>query len=81
MAESTFNVAGTEKPLTRLIDFDGGRQPIFIGEATPGTLSSAAKWRIQKRAYTDNKLISIKWAEGNGNFVHIYNNRGTFTYT
>ena len=81
MVDSTFNVAGTEKPLTRLIDFLSGRQPIYIGEANPGVLTSVAKWRIQKRAYTDNKLISIKWAEGNGNFAHIWNNRTGFTYS
>ncbi len=81
MGDNTFNVAGNVKPLNREIDFLSGRQPIFIGEADPGVITSKAKWRIQKRTYSGTKLIRIKWAGGNGNFDKIYDDRAGFDYT
>ena len=81
MVDNTFNVAGTEKPLTRLIDFNGGTAPIYIGEATPGTVTSVTKWRIQKRVYSNRKLVSIKWANGSGNFDKEWDERKTGIYT
>ena len=81
MGGNTFNVAGNIKPLNMETDFLTGRQPIFIGEADPGTVTSAAKWRIQKRTYSGNKLIRIKWADGNGNYDKVWDDRAGFDYT
>lgn len=69
------------RPLTVLTDFDGGNQPIYIGEAIPGTATSVTKWRIQKRTYTSRKLTAIKWADGDGNFDKEWDERKTGTYT
>ena len=60
-------------------DFDGGNQPVYVGEAEPGTLTSAPSWRIKKMTYTSLKLTSITWVD-NGKFTQIYDNRATLTY-
>lgn len=69
-------------PLTTLYDFDGSNLPIYIGEAIAGTLTSETGWRIQKRGYNGSgRLISIKWANGDGRFHAIYDNRAGFSYS
>ena len=60
-------------------DFNGGNQPIYVGEAEPGTLTSAPSWRIKKMTYVDSKLTVIQWAD-EGKFTQIYDNRGSLTY-
>ena len=51
---------------------------IYIGEATPGTATSAATWRI-KRLNVATGLV-IQWA-GSGNFTQVWDNRAGLTYT
>lgn len=50
---------------------------IYIGEAVPGTATSAATWRI-KRLNVAIGLI-IEWS-GNGDFTQVWNNRASLTY-
>lgn len=63
------------EPLAYRQDFDGGNTPIYVGEASPGTATSLSLWRIQKRTYTDNKLVKIEWADGNSNFDNEWDER------
>jgi len=50
---------------------------IYIGEATPGTATSASTWRI-KRLDVSAGLI-IQWADS-GDFTQVWNNRASLTY-
>jgi hypothetical protein len=50
---------------------------IYIGEATPGTATSSATWRI-KRLDVATGLI-IQWA-GSGNFNQVWDNRAVLSY-
>jgi len=50
---------------------------IYIGEAVPGTATSAATWRI-KRLNIATGLI-IEWA-ANGNLTQVWDNRASLTY-
>ena len=81
MGDNTFLVAGTSNPLTTLTDFVGGDQPIYIGEAQPGTATSVTRWRIQKRDYTGRRLTSITWASGSGNFDKEWDERTSYDYS
>ena len=35
----------------------------YVGEATPGTLTSAASWKIKKLVYTGSNITSVIWAD------------------
>lgn len=50
---------------------------IYIGEATPGTLTSAASWRIKRLDLTSGLII--QWA-GSGAFTQVWDNRAALSY-
>jgi hypothetical protein len=62
----------------RLDDVGGGVS--YIGEADPGTSLASALWRI-KRITDVGKDTSIDWADGNGNFDNVWNNRLALAYS
>lgn len=51
---------------------------IYFGEAAPGTLSSASGWRISRMTVTNGTIL---WADGDGDFNKIWDQRATGTYT
>lgn len=52
----------------------------YVGEATTGTALSAASWRI-KRITVSGTVTIIEWANGNGTFTNIWNNRASLSYS
>jgi hypothetical protein len=55
----------------------------YIGEAAPGTLSSAASWRIQRITFITpgEDDAEIEWADGDSDFNNVWNNRASLTYS
>lgn len=51
----------------------------YIGDATIGSATSVASWRIKKIDTTSG--TSITFADGDGNFDNIWNNRASLTYS
>ena len=51
----------------------------YVGEASIGTATSAASWRI-KKVYSASGII-IQWADGNASFDNIWDNRASLTYS
>jgi hypothetical protein len=51
----------------------------YVGEASPGTASSQALWRI-KRITDSGGQVSIDWAGGVGTYVHVWNDRANLVY-
>jgi hypothetical protein len=51
----------------------------YIGEASPGTLSSAALWRIKR--IDNSNGITIQWADGNASFDNVWDNRESLSYS
>lgn len=67
---------------TRQGNFNAAGLPVYIGHAAPGTATSAALWRIQKLSYdASNRLTTIEWADGNGEFDNIWDDRATLSYS
>ena len=64
-----------------MLDYVGGTSPIYIGEATPGKLTSVAVWRIKKLTYVGGMVTEVKWASGTLEFDKIWDNRATYTYS
>lgn len=71
---------GLEMQYTRLIDEDGDNT--YIGEADPGTSQSTGTWRI-KKVYTNpvTKDVDIEWADGTADFIKIWDDRLSYTYS
>ena len=65
---------------TILIEYIGNN-PIYIGEAVSGSLSSTTVWRIKKITYSVNNPTKIEWANGTTNFDKEYDERATYTYS
>lgn len=53
----------------------------YIGEAEPGSATSAAVWRIRKLVYSGTQLTEILWADGNTKFDNIWDNRASLSYS
>jgi hypothetical protein len=63
------------------LDYDGNSNPIYIGLAAPGTLTSAAFWQIRKLTFdVNNNVTSIKYANGSPSFDQVWDDRVTLTY-
>lgn len=50
---------------------------VYIGEASPGTLESAADWRIQRVNTSTGK---IHYADSNSEFDNVWDDRASLTY-
>jgi len=67
---------------TTEIDYNGGTNAIYIGQANPGTATSAGYWQIKFITYDgNNNPTSITWANGSSNFGFIWNNRASYSYS
>lgn len=67
--------------LTERLENDGSGLPLFHGFARPGTATSAAGWRIKKFTYTNSVVTLIQWADGNGDFDNVWNDRSGLSYS
>lgn len=72
--------------MTYELDYVGGTNAIYIGEARPGSSLASAVWQIKKIAYdANNNITSIKWPENtlgaaSNDYQFIWNSRAGYTY-
>lgn len=65
---------------------DANGNPIFLGRAKVGTLTSESKWQIRFITYDANQSpVSVEWPEndeGNASaeYEFVWDDRGTYTY-
>ena len=59
---------------------DAGAGVTYIGEALPGTDTTASGWRI-KRTTVSGSDIMIEWADGDSMFNNIWDNRELLSYS
>ncbi len=60
---------------------DAGSGIRYYGEAVPGSLTSAAVWKISRMDISADPDFTITWADGNGNFDNIWDNRAALSYS
>jgi hypothetical protein len=74
-------VAEIEVPYNTQVDFVG-ETVIYKGWANPGTATSTGFWRIQRLTFvgTDEDL-TVEWANGNGNFTNVWDDRAGLSYS
>lgn len=71
---------GDEEVYARRVDFVEDTH-IYIGEAEPGTPPTTGEWRIRLVVLDVTGDIDIKWAEGNAEFTHVWEDRLQLTYS
>jgi len=78
----TFDGTNWVTNLTQLIKEvdDVGGTTIYIGEAQPGTATSAASWRIKRVVFTGDDSETL-FADGDTNFNNIWDNRAALSYS
>lgn len=52
----------------------------YVGQASPGTTASEAKWSIKKLTYSGSHVTDIQWANGDNGFKFIWDDRASYTY-
>lgn len=78
---NSYDIRNCVSALQFVQDFDGGNFPIYIGEAEPGSLKGQGKWRIRKMTYDGSgKLLNIAWANNDGNFDKVWDDRASYDY-
>ncbi len=65
--------------LHTLLD-DAGGNALYIGRAAPGIPTTEAAWEIRKLLTLGNNL-EILWADGDGNYDNIWDNRASLSYS
>lgn len=64
------------------IDYVGGTNPIYVGMALPGTATSTPAWKIAKLTWDiNNNPLMVQWANGDNEYLNVWDNRATFTYS
>jgi hypothetical protein len=64
--------------LKKIVD-DQGLGTIYIGNAQCTTPTTQAKWQIQ-RIVTAAGITTIEWADGNGYYDNVWDDRAILTY-
>ena len=52
----------------------------YLGEATSGTATSSATWRIRRITEVDSD-VTIEYADGNPAFDNVWDNRSSLSYS
>lgn len=66
---------------TDTVDPDVIPEVTYIGEALPGTATSAASWRIRRLTIQSDSDIEILYADGNDSYDNIWDNRLSLSYS
>lgn len=82
----TLSKQGSREPFTTddyitYIDYDSGTNPVYIGRAEPGTATSAAGWQIRKITYSGDDPTTVLFADGTNEYIKVWDDRATYTYS
>jgi hypothetical protein len=67
---------------TQAMENNASGQPVYLGEAIPGTAKDVTGWRIKKIVYDENNFVTdIQWADGTAEFDKTWDSRDTYTYS
>ena len=81
---SNFPAVQTVQPWPLLIraEYSGSSLLTYFADAQPGTLSSAASWRIRKLSYDGNgNFTELAWPNADTSFSYVWDDRSTYTYS
>lgn len=62
-------------------DFTTNDTIIYKGEATPGTLDASSLWRVRRLTIQPDNDVIEEWADGTADYIKVWDNRYTYTYS
>jgi len=64
-----------------VVEYDLANNPIYVGEALPGTATSDNKWRIKRITFDPaNNPTAVEWAENAALFDKVWDDRAAYSY-
>lgn len=63
------------------IQWDVNDNPIYVGWAMPGTLTSVTEWRIMRITWVAGNPTEVEWAEGQSSFSYEWDERAAYAYS
>jgi hypothetical protein len=60
------------------VKIDEGATYTYIGHAVPGSVTSGGVWRIKRLTNSD---ATVLWADGDGNFNNVWDDRASLSYS
>jgi len=65
------------------LEYDASNNPVYLGLAAPGSLTTEAKWQIRYLTFdVNNNVTSMTYANGTPNFDKAWSKRATdYVYT
>lgn len=60
------------------VRLDDGETYLYVGKAIVGSATSGAVWQVQRITQADTTIV---WADGNGSFDNIWDNRASLSYS
>jgi len=79
MSASDSSVETRALPMKTLVD-EASSAVTYVGESLTGTSASSALWRI-KRLTQSGTVLLVEWADGDGLFDNIWDDRATLSYS
>jgi len=70
---------GGSSTYTVLVD-EASSTITYVGEASPGTATSAATWRV-KKILDSGGSTTVSWADGASSFTKVWDDRASFSYS
>ena len=74
----------TEKKFIQKMEYQSGLQPLYVGEALPGTATNEGGWRIQFFEYDDGNdkpPTGVLYAKGDSGHNKIWDHRTGYSYS
>jgi hypothetical protein len=69
-------------PYITYVDYNGGTNPVYVGNAAPSTATSISAWQIKYITYDGNSNpLTVTFASGSPNFAFVWDNRATYSYS
>jgi len=75
------NTRGVDAVQLALEMDDAGAGITYVGESSPGSVTSAAVWRIKKLDESVADDLTILWADGNSSFDNVWDDRAGLSYS
>lgn len=73
-------ISSEDEVYSKRVDFISD-SVIYKGEAVVGSLESGSVWRIRKIMIGNDGDVTEIWANGLSTFVHVWNDRLTYSYS
>jgi hypothetical protein len=71
----------TNEDIQIRVAYDASDQPEYIGYAMPGVEDDAAGWQIRKNTWSGGGLLTAtKYAGSDNGYIHVWDDRATYTY-